>query len=207
MKLWSDFYDLILPDLPGCSPVMADVALRQSAIAFCEQSLAWKYEHPPISIVSGTAEYGFFPPAGALVHAVIHAELDGRELNCSTSEADIRIAGWHNQSGAPQYILGGANFLALVPKPDARGTLTLETALKPAPSAAGIDDSLFDEYREAIIHGALARLMLSPRKPYTNVQLAQYHAQQFVIQAADAGTRAARSHTRAPLQTRMMRRV
>ncbi|HEY6044772.1 MAG TPA: hypothetical protein VIU43_07720, partial [Nitrosospira sp.] len=63
-----------------------------------------------------------------------------------------------------------------------------------------------DEYRETIIHGALARLMLSPKKPYMNVQLAQYHDQQFAIRMADAGMRAARSYIRAPLRTRIMGR-
>jgi len=42
-KLWSDFYDLVVPDLPGCPFAMVDNALRESAIAFCEQSLAWSY--------------------------------------------------------------------------------------------------------------------------------------------------------------------
>ena len=79
-------------------------------------------------------------------------------------------------------------------------------ALKPSASAAGIDERLFNEYREAIIHGALARLMLSPRKPYTHTQLAQYHQQQFLIETAIAGTRAARSFTRAPLRTTILGR-
>jgi hypothetical protein len=205
MKSWSDFYDLILPDVPGCPLAMADLALRQSAISFCEQSLAWKYEHPLISVVSSIAQYAFVLPDGAAVHALTYAALDGKELVSAMPEAEREIL--RNSSGTPAYVLAGGTFLKLVPKPDGPGALSVSVVLKPSPSAAGIDDSVFDEYRQAVAHGALARLMLSPRKPYTNAQLAPYHAQQFAIQSADAGTRAAKGHTRAPLQTRITRRA
>lgn len=206
MKLWSDFYDLVAPDLPGCSFVAIDIALRQSALAFCEQSLAWKYEHPSVSVVAGTATYAFVPPAGAVVHAITYAEFEAKEIESHAGESNIRIAEWRNQTGAPEYILGGATSLTLAPKPAAAGTLTMIVVLKPSPTATGIDDVLFNEYREAIVHGALARLMLSPKKPYTNAQLAQYHQQQFTIKTAAAGMRTARNCNRAPLQTSILRR-
>jgi hypothetical protein len=183
---------------------MADVALRQSAISFCEQSLAWKYQHSPIEVLPGIAEYALVSPAEAVVHTLTYVALEGRELS-AVAEADLEVL--RNSSGTPAYVLAGAAFIELIPAPDSGGILLLSVALKPSPSASGIDNAIFDEYRHAIAHGALARLMLSPRKPYTNVQLAQYHAQQFAIRSADAGTRAARSHTRAPLRTRIMRRT
>jgi hypothetical protein len=150
--------------------------------------------------------YAFAPPAGAVVDAIIQAEFNGRKIGSSIAEADKQMASWRNQTGMPEYILGSGTSLMLAPVPGASGILTMTVALKPAPGASGIEDFLFDEYRETIIHGALARLMLSPKKPYTNVQLAQYHDQQFTIRMADAGMRAARSYIRAPLRTRIMGR-
>src|SRR5690348_13008844 len=177
MKSWSAFYDLILPDVPGCPFAMADIALRQSAISFCEQSLAWKYEHPPIPVVPSTAQYALVPPDGAAIHVLSYAALDGRELNSGMPTAELDTL--RNSDGMSRYFLTGAS-IELIPAPDFSGILRLAAVLKPSPSAADIDESVFDEYRQAIAHGALARLMLSPRKPYTNAQLAQYHAQQFV---------------------------
>lgn len=206
MKLWSDFYSLVVPDLPGCPFVAVDSALRQSAIAFCEQSLAWKYEHPPVSVASGTAAYLFVPPAGSVVHAITYAEFADKEIESHAGQSDIRISGWRNQTGTPEYILGGATSLTLVPEPDVAGILALTVALKPLPDATGVDDAMFNEFREAIVHGALAWLMLSPKKPYTSAQLAQYHQQQFTIKTANAGSRVARSYTRAPLRTAILRR-
>ncbi len=204
--LWSGFYDYIAPDLPGCPLAAIDVALRQAAIAFCEQSLAWGYDHPEISIVSGTNTYDYVPPAQAVVHAITYAELDGKELASQAASYSINIYDWRNRTGTPKYVLGGTTALTLVSRPDANGTLKLTVALKPSPAATGLDDSIFNEYREAIVHGALSRSMMSPKKPYTSTQLAQYHAQQFMIKTGQAGMRQARNYTCAPLQTAILRR-
>jgi len=205
-KLWSDFYDLVVPDLPGCPFAMVDNALRESAIAFCEQSLAWSYQHPDVAVVAATALYPFVPPTGAVVHAITYAEFAGTAIECNVGESGIMIYDWRNQTGTPTYVLGGATELTLVPTPDADGTLTLTVALKPTPDATGIDDSIFNEYREGIISGALGRLMLSPKKPYSNPAMATYHQQQFTIKAGQAGMRQARNYTRAPLQTAILSR-
>ncbi|SOD42370.1 phage adaptor protein [Nitrosovibrio sp. Nv4] len=205
MKLWSEFYDLIIPDVPGCPFAAADIALRQSAITFCEQSLAYKATHGDIAVTSGTASYAFVPPAQAVIHTITYAQFDDDELRI-TGESGIHIADWRNETGTPEYIMGGATSLTLVPEPDVSGTLTMIVALKPSVDATGVDDLLFNEYREAIVHGALSRLMLSPKKPYSSAQLAAYHAQQFTIKTAAAGMRAARNYTRSPLQTSILRR-
>jgi hypothetical protein len=206
MKLWSDFYDLLLPDAPGCPLVAAGFAVRQSAIAFCEQSLAWRYVHPDIAVLAGTAEYAFIPLTGAAVHTIIYAELDGKQIRSDVGEGDIKINDWRNTPGVPEYVLSGSTSMRLVPEPNASHTLKLIVALKPTFDATGIDDEIFAEYREAIIHGALAKLMLSPKKPYSNPTLAQFHQQQSVIKTGQAGIKVARNFTRAPLQTAIMRR-
>ena len=206
MKFWSDFYDLLMPDLPGCPAAAADSALRQSSIAFCEQSLAWQTEHLPVFVMGGIAEYAYSPPEGAAVHAIIHAVLDGEEIESFACEKNITIKNLRRQTGKPRYVLGGPFSLTLVPAPDSNGVLTITVALKPSALSTGIDDALFHEYREAIIHGSMARLMLSPKKPYTNIQLAAYHQQQFIIKTAAAGMRVARGYARAPLQTAILRR-
>lgn len=201
MKPWSDFYDLTMPDLPGCPFAAVDNALRQSAIAFCEQSLAWQAVHPEVSLLAGVSEYAFAPPTGAVVHAISHAALDGEEIETHAGQSNITRKNWQSRMGTPKYVLGGAASLTLVPKPDAAGKLAMIVALKPSPASTGIDNAQFSEYREAIVHGALARLMLSPKKPYSDAPLAAYHEQQFFIKTAAAGMRVAKGYARAPLRT------
>lgn len=205
MKLWSDFYDLLSPEVPGCTQSAQTIALRQSAIAFCEQSLAWKESHNPISVISGTAEYDFVPPAEAVVHAITYARFDDDEIEI-TGDVGIYLFDWRYATGTPLYILGGSTSLVLVPEPDADGILTLIVALKPSTDATGVDDLIYDEFREAVVHGALSRLMLSPSKPYSNPSLAAYHEQQFTVKTGAAGMRTARNYTRSPLRTAILKR-
>jgi hypothetical protein len=211
MKLWRDFYDLIMPDLPGCPSAAADSALRQSAIAFCEQSLAWQGTHPDVSVVAGMAEYAFTPPADSVVHLIIHAAFNGREIALYPRGPGMggMLMGnlsRHRRNDTPAYLLAGAASFTLVPEPAASGTLSMSVAFKPSPSSMGIVDGQFNEYSEAVVHGALARLMLSPKKPYSSIRLAQYHQQQFAVKTAAAGQRMARGYTRAGLQTRIRAR-
>lgn len=204
---WSSFYDYTAPDLPGCPLELIDLALRQSAISFCENSLAWHYDHPAITVSSGAAAYDFIPPQDAVVHSIFYAKWNDTEIDSNTSETELasKVYDWRNATGTPTYVLGGSS-LQIVPNPDSSGTLRIKVTLKPSVTATTIDSNVFNEFREAIAHGALARLMYSPKKPYTNPALAQYHAQQFDIKTGQAGTKQARNFTRAPLRTAILTR-
>lgn len=203
---WSAFFDQLSSEVPGCPQTMQISALRQAAIRFCEQSLAWKYDHPDIAIIPGSAKYLFDPPGGTAVHTIVYAEFNNNPLETRLMERDI--SRWHLRltTGVPEYVLGGPVSLTLVPMPDVAGPLKLKVVLKPTPTADGIDDDIFNEYHEAIVHGALSKLMLSPKKPYTDVVMANYHAQMFLINTACAGVRESKSHNRAPLETIIMKR-
>lgn len=207
MTPWNTFFDLLSPDVPGCPQAAQVAALRQAAITFCEQALAWRYDHPDIAVTPGTAKYLFVPPSQTLVHAVISAEFNDEKIETKVMERDINKWKLDLETGTPEYLLGGPISITLYPVPDVAGTLRLKVALKPTPAADGVDDVIYDEYREAVVHGALSKLLLSPKKPYTDVTLANYHAQLFHIQTACAGMREAKNYNRARLETTLMRRI
>ncbi len=67
--------------------------------------------------------------------------------------------------GEPQYFfLKNANTAILVPKPIGVYPVRILVALKPTQAAQGVDESIFEEYKDAIKHGALAYLMLMAEK-------------------------------------------
>ena|SRR5687768_3135908 len=206
MTPWSAFFDVLSPDVPACPQEAQVSALRRAAIKFCEKSLIWKYDHPDIAVAAGTEKYLVDPPDETAVHTVTYAEFNGRQIDTSTMERDIRVWNWRTAQGMPEYLLSEDVAVTLVPTPDVPGTLSMKVALKPTISASGIEDWIFREYQEAIVHGALARLMLSPKKPYSDPALAGYHEQMFLIKTARAGVREAKSRNRTPLQTKIMKR-
>lgn len=81
------------------------------------------------------------------------------------------------------------------------GNLRLLAALKPTRASTTFPTLLYERYIETIAHGAKARLMLIPKKPYTDKELGTYHQNMFNGLIGEARIRVARSNSRAPLRT------
>ncbi len=60
---------------------------------------------------------------------------------------------------------------------------------------------MYQQYREGIAHGAKARLMEQPGKPWSS-EAFPYHAEQFKRAIYDATQKANRGHARAARRTR-----
>jgi hypothetical protein len=70
-------------------------------------------------------------------------------------------------------------------------------ALKPTRDAVGMDNAVFDALEQLILHGALQHLLVLPNKPWSDRELATYHAKQYTFKTssfrADANLGASRS--------------
>jgi hypothetical protein len=52
-------------------------------------------------------------------------------------------------------------------------------ALRPTPTATGMDKTAFDELEQLIVHGALQHLLVLPDKSWSDRELAVFHAKQY----------------------------
>jgi hypothetical protein len=204
-RLWSAWYDAILPDVPGCPAGAADYAIKRAAIDFCDRSCAWRKALPAIDSVASTAgENGEYtlPAAGTgqVVAKLIECRWIGSALTFKRPDElqDIyNPTDWRTVTGpTPQYFTQETpNKVRLVPAPSSStvGAINgLWAAVRPADTATGIDDDVGSEYHQAIVDGAKARLFESPDKPYTNPQLAQTYQALFDSEIGNAAFRAFR---------------
>jgi len=178
MKAWADFYDYVLPDVPGCLPAMADIAIRQAAIAFFKDSLTWRDTLPAVPIVADVDEYDFTLADDAAVAKVLRAFVGNLPLQVLTADEGVGV----EIRGTPDSLLAMDSFrFRVLPTPEAANAagVVATVALMPMTTASGISDGLFEFYYEAIAAGALARLMLSPGKPYSNPELGGFHQRRF----------------------------
>jgi hypothetical protein len=76
------------------------------------------------------------------------------------------------------------------PNADKEYKLRLLYALKPKRTAAGMPQAIFDELETAILHGALQDLLVLPQVPWTDRELASFHAKQYVFHAGERRARA-----------------
>ena len=93
----------------------------------------------------------------------------------------------------------------ILPLPDAERTYQCRmfVALKPKRSATGMDEVIFDELEEAIMHGALQHLLVLPGQAWSDRELAAYHAKQYVFQTAERRARANLGTNRGTMRARM----
>jgi hypothetical protein len=185
---------------PSCAyPVVVDY-IRDSAIRVCERTLAWRYTAPPITLTPGRAEYDFAAPPDTMVQAVVRTDINGTPAQVlSYDAAAAMITEWPATTTVPAEIaeLGseprmiaqvGANRYRVFPMPDAERTYTLSMtfALKPTRSSSDMDQAVFDEFEDAILHGALQHLLVLPNVDWTDRELAAYHAKQFLFAVTSA---------------------
>ncbi len=204
MKLWNEFYDFVMPHVPGVDTAMVDFHLRETAIEFYERSQAWRYVHAPITVTALTANYPYVTPdpAQTEVHVINYAEFNDDEIGSQTSQFSSRYKDWRNLISQPEFVIGSQTEAILVPIPSLDGTLDLIVSLKPTVDSTGIDDDLqFNDYRATMVHGALYRLMRIPAKPYTSQELAYAHMVDFSAGITAANIRVELEYTNAPLET------
>lgn len=79
----------------------------------------------------------------------------------------------------------------VLPLPD-DGTYTMRMfyALKPSRAAEGMDQDIFNELEEAILHSALQHLLVLPNVGWSDRELASYHAKQSLREVTERRARA-----------------
>ncbi len=202
---WSSFFPELLPDVPGCSDPMAERALRNSAIELCERGLIWSVAHEPVPVVAAVAEYDFEPEPETLVVSIRHGHLNNATI---TAKSPLELAAlypnWETVTGTPLYVTqSGPRAYRLVPIPvaaDAAGFIAT-VYLKPTRDATGVEDYIYEEWLEAIVSGAKARLMMTPNERFTNERMSAAHARMYEKAIANASIRASRGFTRNNLET------
>lgn len=206
-KTWSEFYPWVMPDVPGCPPLMAEDAIREAAVEYCDATLAYQVDLDPISIVADQRDYVFTLADGLLPVTVKGATVDDEPLISMTADEVARILGgqWATATGTAEYFHQTDEYtvrIYRIPTEALADGLVLKVAVKPAPDAEEVDDKLFNFHRRGICFGALSRLMKSPNKPYTNLALSQHYAQAFQSEIGFANNKQARQFSRGPLRSR-----
>ena len=68
--------------------------------------------------------------------------------------------------------------------------LRLFYALKPKRSATGMPQYLFDDLEDLLFHGALQELLVLPSEAWRDLELASYHAKQYLSCVTERRARA-----------------
>lgn len=210
---YTAFLDYVLPHVPGCTNEIALLAIRNTCIDFCEKSMILERDHDPVTIVAGIIDYDLGPPTGYRVVQVKKAWYKTTELTTPSPDEVGRPEIYNklfkgadvSRSDPNRIIQKDETTFTVYPIPleTVPNSLTMRVALKPTRASSNIEDVIFEDYAEIIGYGALARLQLSPNKPYTNPQGAVAHLGLYQSGLNTARQRATRGHMRGDLQVQL----
>lgn len=126
-------------------------------------------------------------------------DLDNEFNNASFGWVGVN---WRTDVNLPtRFYMYDDNTVGLVMPPANGGALRINAALKPTRASTSFPTILYERYVETIAAGARARVMMIPKKPYTDLVNAAANMQMFLDGCGDARVRIARGATRGPLRT------
>lgn len=178
MKQLSAFLPRLLVYTPACSEPLAEQALLDSAIDFCERSCAIRYTADPIPVEEGVTDYVLWAPTNdQTVTRVLKVFLDDHPIEAVMAEKRTPVP------DSPAYPSGYTIIeddlgltIRLNQIPDKAYTLVAELALRPTKTARHLDDQLYLNWMDAVVNGALARLYAVPGQPFSNESSSMYYA-------------------------------
>ncbi len=215
MSAWTefkDYYDLLLPDLPGCGTAMLDSNLREVARDFCSKTDAWTVDFDPIDLVATQASYDLAAPTAQAEVVRIITLTVGSDLLWDDSD---RLEGRaDNARGTPKYerndapfkLSGGMDEITLlpdvVPTADLVGGMVIKASIMPKIDTTLLPSFLRTQNSESIRAGVFSRLMRMQKKPWSNPPLASEYAAEWRQALNFAAYKAQVGNTREHLRTR-----
>lgn len=174
MRAISDFFPRLLPHVVGCPDPLAQQAVLDAAIEFCERSQVLREQLDPVSLVIGQAEYDLYAPPQQEIARVMSVALDSAtllqadldEVRFDTSTTNAKPLRFYTVR------LDSIFSLRVSPAPDDVGTLVATVALRPARDATHLHGELFTRWIDPIVQGALFRLRTIPGQPFSDLALA-----------------------------------
>jgi hypothetical protein len=208
-KIWSDFYNYVLPELPSCGQDLVTLAIQDVCLDFFDNAGIYTVTATPITAIAGTALYNLGPPTNWDVAWVRAAWFNGNEITPTNEDAlNKKYQNWSTQTGTPtEYMLEDQNTIRLVPMPDSNAgglSLTMRQVLKPQRSATGFStDWVYDRWLPVLAAGVKAKLMAMPTKAWSNPGMAKYYGDMYEGGKGDAIRDSSRSLTRSQRVVKM----
>lgn len=208
--LYESFLPHVLPYVPNCFEEQAIVAIRNTCIDFCRDTQVLQLDIDAISTVAGEGTYGIDVPLGYVLGQVMALYYVGKRLERKSQLELERLYSrdWQSLLGTPQvFTQFNQDEVTVALKPDSatKNALTGRVSLVPTRLSTKIDGVLFERFLDDIAAGSLARLLLTPEQPYTDVRSAAAYAAKFKSGCAAARSFVNGGMNHAPMRVRYQR--
>ena len=176
--LWSKFYPYIQPYLPGCPEIVIEAHLQEAAAEFIGRSELWRFDIESDFTSKSTSDYEIDVPPGAVLENILALYVDGAPIKRVT-DRHFHASNTQENSAPSAYTIYQDNQIKFYPTPDRKYTFEGVGTLKPALSATGVEDFIFETHGRSIACGAIWRLAIIPGKEWSNPETAMYYKTEF----------------------------
>ena len=209
---YSKFLPEVVQYVPDVPEFVAENAIKQACIEFCERTRFWQTDLDPQLTLGKTATYSIDTPTGTKFVDVVEAWYNDVLLIPKSAEELTRIyryTDWRTVQSDPQYLTRIVpDELILVPMPmSSGGELKVRAALAPTRESTQVDDQLYEQFLEYIAYGARARLYNSPKQPYFDKPSALEFEKKFRSAISEVRTRVNKGLSRASVKVEYARFV
>lgn len=186
------------------------MAIRNTCIDFCRDTLVLQQDLDPITMVAGIATYELEVTRGYIPGQVLGVWYLARPL-VRKSQLELEklyTRNWQSIEGTPQvFTQFNFNEITLAPKPNetVRNAVTGRMSYLPSRTSTEIDDVIFERYLDEIVLGAVARLMATPNQPYTDAEGSLNYGRMFASKVAQARSFVQGGMNHAPMRVRFNR--
>lgn len=206
---YTEFVKDMAPYVTNCpSPVMVD-ALRHASVEFFRRSLAYRVWLEPFDLTTDQNEYVLtgFPTDTHLAH-VLSVSCDGTDLEAVTHDElnsyDNKYPTLTGTRPAYYAIIKEPRLLVSpVPTETVASAFHVFVAVEPTVDSAGLEEVFMDEYRDYLIGGALARVMMIPGRHWSDPSAASVYRSKFTLGIEYARSKVNKGKTTRDMRVRM----
>jgi len=179
---WESFLQEVMPDVSGCPISLAENAIRNAAIEFCNQSRVYRIKLANLNTVDGTNEYTLVTPADTEVISLnkVRLTIDAVPLPEFPLGHQDRYALSTIKNKPNNWLQNTPSTIRFDPVPDAAYEVQLWAILKPTRASVDGPDFLFNDWLEPIAHGAKARLKAMKGRGWYDPASLKFHRRQFI---------------------------
>lgn len=202
------------PYVPGCPQPTILNAFQRTAHDFFHDSLAYRVWLAQFDLTINISTYTLAGlPTDTEVAHITAMYCQGIPVNPTTHEEFFALdPEWPTKTGstARHYTaLTDVSAFNITPVPEATvaTAFNIQVAVTPTLTASGVEETFFEQWKDGIIDGVLARLMEMPGKTWTDPKGALARQTRYIAQLAAARGQANKGNTRRDVRVQMRRWV
>lgn len=210
MKI-DDLAHYVRLETPGVTDGIIVQTIATVAMDFCERTRVWTEIQDPVALVDNLNQYDMEGPTDARVLTIANVWAANRELKATTMAALVYVLpNWQTaKASQPQYYSVARDLKVItvypIPLQAQSAPLTFRAHYAPRRTATTLPDFLGDNYHDALVAGAKARLMLQVNVEWSNPATGMFYQQAYEQAVAKAQSDQLHEQAPAPLRVRPVR--